>query len=152
MDVAARFRRGRRFGPASTSLSAPAPRLLEGVTCLVIEDDSASARLMRALLRLEGADVHVASDVVSAHRLLTRLRPRVALVDLVLPGISGLLFVRQIKSQPSTRDIVAIAVSAMNGPETERLALDAGCAAYIRKPIDVTTFAASVRHHLNEAS
>jgi len=151
IEVMARFRRGHRFRGDAPRQAASPQRLLEGVPIVVVEDDPASARLLSTVLRLEGAPVEVASDAASAHELLTRSRPRVVIVDLVLPGINGLLFVRQLKSQPDTRGIVAIAVSALNGEETARLALLAGCATFLRKPIDVATFPSVVRQCLSEA-
>jgi CheY-like chemotaxis protein len=150
VDVMARFRRGGRFRQ-SPARRDPAPGLLEGLPIVVVEDDPASARLMRLVLATEGAQVDVAQDAASAHELLARTGARAVIVDLLLPGINGLLFVRQLKSDPDRRHIVAVAVSAMNGEETARLALSAGCARYLRKPIDVTTFAALVRQCLDEA-
>jgi CheY-like chemotaxis protein len=80
--------------------------------------------------------------------LLETFHPRAIVMDLILPRMSGLLLLQQIKAQPSTRDIVVIAVSVVDDPATERLVRAAGCAAYIRKPIDIHTFAEIVAGHL----
>lgn len=113
---------------------------LHGVPVLVIEDDPASARLVSTILSNEGGIVRTAGSAEEGLALLRTFIPRILVVDLVLPRMSGLLTVRQLKAKPSTRDIPVIAVSALNGPETERLALEAGCAAYLAKPIDYEGF------------
>jgi two-component system cell cycle response regulator DivK len=77
---------------------------------------------------------------------------RLIVVNLVLPRMSGLLFVQQLKAAPSTRDIVVIGVWTVRGSKVERLAKKAGCAAYIQKPINVRTFARMVARHLKGKS
>jgi CheY-like chemotaxis protein len=62
--------------------------------------------------------------------------------------MSGLLFAQRLKADPSTRDIAIFAVTAFNGKRTERMALDAGCSAFVRKPIDPMTFTQQLLHHL----
>jgi CheY-like chemotaxis protein len=113
---------------------------LPNVPILVVEDDPPHARLLSVLLTNEGCDVRIARTAEEALQLLRAFPARLIVLDLVLPRMSGLLFVRHLKSAASTRDIVIVAISAVNGSEVERLAKEAGCAAYIRKPIDMITF------------
>ena len=123
-----------------TSRKPPAPRSsvrLSNVPVLIVEDDPAGARMLTALFQSEGAIVRHASNAEDALLLLRDFRARVAIVDLVLPTMSGLVFVQQCKSIPSLQAIVAVAVSAMNGPQLEALARQSGCCAYLRKPIDL---------------
>jgi CheY-like chemotaxis protein len=144
---------GRR--PPPSEAEAPAadkPKLLLcDVPVLLIEDDSANARLLSLLLRSEGARVGLASTAEAGLASLQLVWPRVIVLDLILPRMSGLLFVEQLKANPQTRDIPIVAVTSMNGPDAKRLVLDAGCAAYIRKPIDVETFAQIVAGVVVEA-
>jgi two-component system cell cycle response regulator DivK len=123
-------------------------RDLDGVRILVVEDDPASARLLVVLLKSAGSDVRVAHSAEEALSILEGFPARVLVVDLMLPRMSGLLLVQRIKAAPSTSGVVVIAVSIVNGPETERLALESGCAAYICKPIDIQTFTETVIAHL----
>ena len=66
-------------------------------------------------------------------------RPDLILLDLRLPGMDGLALVRQLKSDPETRGIPIVAMTAF--PErfgkTEMLA--AGCAAFLAKPLNTRT-------------
>jgi len=121
---------------------------LTGVPILVVEDDPAGARLLAVLLTSSGSDVRIAHSAEEALTVLEEFPAQVVVVDLLLPRMNGLLLVQRIKAAPATRDVVVIAVSVVNGPETERLALERGCAAYVAKPIDIQTFAATVNAHL----
>jgi CheY-like chemotaxis protein len=113
---------------------------LEDLPVLVVDDDPASAKLLYVVLSGAGCDVKVAHTAEDALMVLQEFRPRVIVVDLVLPLMSGILFAQQLKADPETRDIVLIAVTAMNGPESRRVAHQAGCIAYLRKPIDPLSF------------
>jgi len=122
--------------------------VLEGVSVLVVEDHAASARMIAALLAAAGAQVELAESVAAAQELLDRVLPRVLVVDLVLAETGGLALVSALKANPTTRDIVCIAMTVLNGGDCERAAYDAGCAAYVRKPVDVDTFANLLAKHL----
>lgn len=70
--------------------------------------------------------------------------PQVVLLDLRLPGMDGLEFVRELRAQAPTRNllIVAMTASAMRGDE--EIALAAGCDGYLTKPINIRTLADSI--------
>jgi two-component system cell cycle response regulator DivK len=131
-------------------LEPTSPRPLSGIPILIVEDDPASARLFAALLRSEGAETHVAVDAETALIALETFPAQVVVIDLILPKMSGLLLVKQLKADPRQRDVVIVAVSVINGPHTERMALEHGCAAYVQKPIDVDAFVRTVLAHLQE--
>lgn len=141
-------------GGSSTTLPGSRPqkgkrgRLLKGVAVLVVEDDGPSARLAAALLDEAGAEVGLAGSAEEALLTLETFRPRVVLIDLILPRMSGLMLAQRLANEGLARDAVILAVSALNGPETKRLALEAGCAGYMRKPIDVETFAQVVASYV----
>ena len=122
--------------------------LLADVTILVVEDDPASARLLSVLLTNHGATVRIAHDGEDAVEILRTFAARIVVVDLVLPRMSGLLLATALRAAPRTRDTPIIAVSVIDGPDTERIVLSSGCVAYVRKPIDVEKFALIVASHL----
>ena len=115
---------------------------------LVVEDNEANQMLVQAVLQIEGYRVALAGSANEARDLLRAEAPALILMDLQLPGQDGLSFIRQLKEGPATRDIriVAVTAHAMHGDRD--LALSAGCAGYIPKPIDTRTFAGQVRHFL----
>jgi CheY-like chemotaxis protein len=64
--------------------------------------------------------------------------------------MSGLLLAQRLRAEPATQDAVLIAVTAFNGPQAQRVALEAGFVAYVRKPIDPLSFAQLVQAHVGE--
>jgi len=117
---------------------------LSDVSVLVVEDDPANARMLAALCASEGARVHIAHNATEALQVLESAVPQVAIVDLILPEMSGLVLVQLLKSRPATAGIVTIATSIINGPDLERLAVQIGCAAFVPKPIDVEKLTALI--------
>jgi CheY-like chemotaxis protein len=104
---------------------------------LVVDDNPANLELLSWVLRARGYTVHTATDGEAMAVVLQTVRPRLILMDIQLPGASGLELTRRLKSAPETQDIpiVAVTASAMKGDERRILA--AGCDAYVAKPIDV---------------
>jgi CheY-like chemotaxis protein len=149
--LAAARRRGMQpNAPARGAVPDPGERV-EKIPVLVVDDDAASAKLVAIILRGEGFDVRVATSAEEALDALPEHRPLVIVLDLVLPRMSGLLFIQKIKADPATRHMVVVAVTAFNGQQSEKMATDAGCAAFVRKPIDALSFAQLVRAHFSSA-
>jgi CheY-like chemotaxis protein len=123
--------------------ASPSPRFARrhrfphDLRILVVEDDGASRKLITLLLNAEG--VHV-TGVGSAEEALVEIAvapPDLLVLDLVLPRMGGLALVEHLKQHPATRGIIVVAVTSMSGPEVEGMALRAGCAGYLQKPIDI---------------
>jgi CheY-like chemotaxis protein len=112
---------------------------------LVVEDNETNQMLVRAVLELDGYRVAVASSAGEAWDEVRRNTPSLILMDVQLPGQDGLSLTRELKADPATSGVpvVALTAHAMNGDR--ELALEAGCAGYIAKPIDTRTFAGQVR-------
>ncbi len=106
---------------------------------LIVDDNPANLKLIRVLLESEGYEVRTASDAEEALEALTTLRPRLILVDLQLPGMDGFELTRRLKANPSQHGPVILAITAYAMKGDEQKALDAGCDAYISKPIDTRT-------------
>ncbi len=120
---------------------------LAGVSVLVVDDDAPSARLLQVLLSNAGARVRTAGSAEEALEQVAIAPARLFVVDLILPGASGLLLARRLRD--ITPRSVIVAVSVAHGPEVERHAIECGCVALIHKPIDVNTFVPTVVHLLH---
>ena len=121
---------------------------LRNLPVLIVDADPANGKLLSVMLREAGSETRVARSAEDALVVLLTFQPRLILVDLILPLMSGLLFVQCLKSVPATRGIVIVAVTAFSGPQAQRVALDAGCAAFLQKPIDALSFTQSLSMHL----
>jgi two-component system cell cycle response regulator DivK len=125
---------------------------MAGEMILVVEDNPVNRRLVEFLLRSNGYQVREASTALEAFELLKTERPDLIVMDVQLPGMDGLEATRKLKENPETRDIPVVAVTsyAMTGDREKALA--AGCAGYITKPIDKTTFIQEVAARLGAKS
>ena len=112
---------------------------------LIVDDNPMNVTLAHVVLSADGFEVESATDAQEAIQLVSFCRPELILMDIQLPGVDGLELTRQLKAEPSTRQIVIVAFTsfAMQGDEEKIRA--AGCNGYISKPIDVNSFAAQVR-------
>ena len=111
---------------------------------LVVDDNETNQKLACDVLGFDGFEVLRASDASEASRVIAERRPDVILMDIQMPGVDGLTYTRQLKSDETTRHLVIVAVtsSAMIGDE-ER-ARQAGCDGYISKPIQSRRLGAQV--------
>jgi CheY-like chemotaxis protein len=78
---------------------------------VVIEDNVVAANLYRAALSREGYQVEVASDGESGLAAITRLRPDLVLLDLMLPKVDGLEVLRRIRALPDLGKLPVIVTS-----------------------------------------
>jgi len=115
---------------------------------LVVDDVPINRKLTDMLLRREGFEVHTSADAEEALTLLQAVHPHLMLVDIELPGMDGLSLTRQVKQDPSTCDIVVLALSGRASTGDDRKALEAGCDGYLTKPVDSAKLVTSIREHL----
>jgi two-component system cell cycle response regulator DivK len=116
---------------------------------LVVDDVPVNLKLTDMLLRREGFKVHTTEDAEQALALLRGFHPDLMLVDIELPGMDGLSLTRRVKMNPSTRDIVVLALSGRAGSDQDEEARAAGCDGYITKPVDSATLLSRIREHLD---
>jgi CheY-like chemotaxis protein len=107
-----------------------------GSKILVVDDNPTNMRLAAYLLRSRGYDVRTATDADEAMLEIGREKPDVILMDVQLPGMTGLELSQHLKASAETKDIVIIAVTANAMKGDEQHALASGCNAYVSKPID----------------
>jgi len=105
-------------------------------TILVVEDYEDTSLAMRLALEDLGYRIHEASDGEQAVRLALRERPDVILMDLNLPVLDGLAATRHIREHPEMKNTIIVAVTAHQEPDYRSKALQAGCNAFVTKPID----------------
>ena len=115
---------------------------------LIIEDNPLNMELAIDLLEAVG---YVVVGAVSAEEGIQRARserPCLILMDIALPGMDGLMATEILKTDPRTSGIPVVALTAQAMKGDRDLALAAGCADYITKPIDTRTFARTVSEYL----
>jgi len=107
---------------------------------LIVDDHELNLKLLERLLELEGREVRAADSLAAAERALAEEEPAMIVLDLNLPDGNGLELTRKLKSEPRTAAIPIVACTAAVMPADEDRALEAGCDAFVAKPIDLRRF------------
>ena len=104
---------------------------------LVAEDDVDLQSLLGKVLAAKGHSVVTAGDGETAVALTGSEKPNLVLMDLNLPGIDGFEATRQLKADAGTKAIPIIALSVETLAANRDAIYDAGCEAFVNKPIDM---------------
>jgi CheY-like chemotaxis protein len=110
-------------------------------TLLYVEDNPANLRLVEQLIaRRPNMRLLSAGDATLGIELARAHQPDVILMDINLPGISGIRALKILREDPLTQRIPVVAISANAMPHDIRRGLDAGFFRYLTKPIKVDAF------------
>jgi CheY-like chemotaxis protein len=113
-------------------------------TILVCDDDEPLRELMKVTLG-EGYRFVEAADGEIALAELARARPDLVLLDVMLPGYSGLDVLQAMRSDDALRDIPVIVVSAWQTPEDREAVVAAGADAFLAKPFELEELSSAVQ-------
>jgi two-component system, cell cycle response regulator DivK len=116
---------------------------------LIVEDNALNRALLLAVLKPEGFELLTAENGLLGVEEAQRERPDLILMDVMLPVLNGYDATRRLKTNPTTRHIPIIAITANAAPAERERALDAGCDGYIVKPINARTLPHQVRLFLH---
>lgn len=115
---------------------------------IVADDDPIFAGLLRMTLEDDGHVVGSLSDGRSAVEALKLKRPDLAILDVNMPGCSGVEVVRQLRECEATREMPVIMLTARNGATDINIAAHAGADEYLSKPLDPDLLLACVDRQL----
>ena len=120
-----------------------------GARILVVDDEPQLLRSLRTTLAAHGYDVQTATTGEEALDLLATRLPDLVVLDLVLPGLSGLAVCQELRA----RAPVPILILSARGDERDKVAaLDAGADNYLTKPFGVNELLARIRAALRRAA
>jgi two-component system KDP operon response regulator KdpE len=112
---------------------------------LVIDDEPQIRRVLRSTLSFRGYEISEASTGEEGVELARKLKPDLILLDVNLPGISGIEACREIRH---SRDAPIIMLTVRNSERDKVVALDAGADDYVTKPFSIEELLARVRASL----
>ncbi len=102
---------------------------------LVVDDDLELLQLVRVLLsRINVEAISVESAAEAAQFLRTEPLPDLLILDMMLPDVSGVEFLRQMRGKTIFDTMPVLILSALIDPDRIRAALDAGADRYLTKP------------------
>ena len=117
---------------------------------LIVEDNDKNRKLMRDVLTFKGYRLAEAETGEDGVRLARELHPDLILMDIQLPGISGIAAFRQIRDDATTATIPILAVTASVMTQDRKTIMAAGFDGYQSKPLNVKAFIEAVRKMLDK--
>jgi len=129
---------------------------VDPVTILMVEDDDGHATLIERNLKRSGIvnniirtrDGQEACDYIWAQNRYAgkpRSHALVILLDINMPRMDGIEFLRKIKGDPTAKGIPVILLTTSDNPREIALCYDLGCSVYITKPVEANAFAEAIR-------
>ena len=115
---------------------------------LVVEDNAMNRRLVRDVLAFRGHEVVEAASVAEARAHLAEAPVDLVLLDIQLPGGSGVELLAELRADPARAELPVVAVTAYAMASDRDRLLAAGFDGYIAKPIDTRAFGPEVEGYL----
>ena len=125
---------------------------MTGNKILIIEDNLLNLELATDLLEANGFVVFSAQTAEEGLRMAREILPDLVLMDFGLPSMDGLCATKDLKSNPATRHLTVVALTAHAMKGDEEIALNAGCDGHLTKPIDTRTFIETVTRFIAPAN
>lgn len=126
-------------------MDSAAPQAIAG-RILVVDDEATMRRLLEKLLRLEGYDVVLANSGEQALQEIFTRGADTVLLDMRMPGMSGLDVCREIRAHPRGVHTPIVFITAVNDRELRRKGMEAGADDFLSKPFDEVELLARIRN------
>ena len=115
---------------------------------LIVEDNDKNLKLVRDVLQVKGYATLEAGTAEDGIRLAAERVPDLILMDIQLPGMSGIEALKVLRANPATSAIPVIAVTASVMQQDRNQITEAGFDGYIGKPLNLKEFLDAVRNTL----
>jgi len=109
--------------------------MMDQKTVMIIEDEEDAAELFAEMMRVSGYRVVKTSKSKPALEMMAADKPDVILLDIMMPEISGLDILRQMRRDPALAIIPVIVVTAKSMPADIKNGMEAGASTYLTKPV-----------------
>jgi two-component system phosphate regulon response regulator PhoB len=119
---------------------------------LVVEDEAPIREMLKFALERADYNVALASGASEARLRIAENQPDLILMDWMMPGASGIEFSRELKNNPTTRDVPIIMVTARVEEEDKIRGLNTGCDDYVSKPFSFPELIARIQAVLRRAT
>jgi DNA-binding response OmpR family regulator len=129
----------------SSTPESPSPKK----RILIAEDDGAIATMLVKILDVR-YEVHRANSGTEALALADRVKPHLALLDVMMPGLDGYATAQQLRLLPGLKSVAIIFLTAKSGPMDVVKGIQAGARFYLAKPFKIDELLAKVKKALGE--
>jgi CheY-like chemotaxis protein len=120
---------------------------MENKKILICDDDEGILDMLELILEDTPYQIIAEQNSLNVLSLVEKLSPDLVLLDLWMPILSGDQVLKAIRSDPFTKDVPVIIISASR--ESEQIARTAGASAFIAKPFDFNELVTVINLHIN---
>lgn len=113
-------------------------------TILLVEDEEENQLLGMTVLKPLGVEVLLAQNGREALALAAEKVPDLILLDIIMPGLTGLEVLERLKADAKTKDIPVMMLTSRQVPEEFRKAQELGAKGFLNKPYDIDAFLSRV--------
>ena len=115
---------------------------------LIVDDEPTNIKILSNILQ-DDYDISAATNGQDALKIAAELQPKIILLDILMPGMTGDEVCKQLLENEATSNIPVIFVTSLDDEIYETLGFKAGAVDYIRKPITPLIVKARVKVHLH---
>jgi DNA-binding response OmpR family regulator len=112
---------------------------------LIADDNTQGAELLEAYLSSTDYELRTAHDGEQTMNFVATWQPDLILLDVMMPRLSGFEVCKRVRTDPATRDIAVLMVTALDQPSDVEKAVEAGADDFLSKPINKTELLLRVR-------
>lgn len=116
---------------------------------LLIDDSSVNNLLLQNILEDEGFEVQIAFSGREGLEKIDINKPDLVVLDIMMPRMDGFEVLKQIISNPETKNIPVIMLTAKKDSKDEELAREIGAVDYMTKPVDIENTLQRIRKFLD---
>ncbi|HEY8668715.1 MAG TPA: response regulator [Tepidisphaeraceae bacterium] len=121
---------------APRASAGPAESFLPESTVMIVDDNPQNVELLQAFLESLPVKLVTAIDGIDALEKVAQHNPDLILLDIMMPRMSGFQVCKKLKSDPKTRDIQILMVTALNELGDIEAASDCGTDDFVSKPVN----------------
>lgn len=119
-----------------------------GTSILVVDDNEITLKLVTATLQSDGYEIHTAQNGTEALEKAARIRPAMAILDVMMPDMDGYTLCQRMRQMPATATIPILILTAFGEINEKLQAFEAGADDFMPKPFQPPELQARVRVHL----
>jgi DNA-binding response OmpR family regulator len=112
---------------------------------VIIDDETATVRLLEKYLEMKGFEALVASQAKTGLELIIAHVPDAALIDLMLPDMSGFEICERVRATPETADVPVLMLTARTTASDVARGYAAGATRYLKKPLNLSALVDELR-------
>jgi two-component system, sensor histidine kinase and response regulator len=120
----------------------------ESMTVMIVDDTRPNVLVLQRTFANTGYNISVAFDGEKALDLISKLKPDLILLDVMMPGLNGFEVCKLLKENPEVNDIPIIVITAMGMPKDVLAGFEAGAVNYITKPFNLQEVCVRGKTHL----